>query len=178
MSKLPSADKDPPITDDQHPGRAQDPPLQQDTLFLSSLRQNLSDQPSPVPLSERENYRSQALGFRNRAKNQNRSWQWVAFAACLVVLLQFAFVSKGPDRTSIPIIAVKPSENFLQIKLNSDATVAAISRLLQTHHAQIIAGPDARGIFRIKFENGSETKTQGTAALSVDKNTVEWIKMD
>ena len=88
----------------------------------------------------------------------NRGWQGLAIAASVLLMVQGAVIfnlmqpNDSPDDSYVPLSGISTQHVSLQLQFNADVRESDMRQLLLDVHGQILEGPSAQGIYRIKLE--------------------------
>ena len=119
--------------------------------FLAALREQVQRAPA-AQVDEVGLQRLLRQVRRERARPQRRLA--LAAAAAVVIVLQSALIGWLATREPgiEPLGGPAPAGVVLQLRFKPSATEASIRSLLQAHHAVVIDGPSALGIYRVRLQ--------------------------
>ena len=130
--------------------------LKQEIAFLQLIRQQvkLSASTSPGELGWHKLQRQ----INQAPVKINRGWQGLAIAASVLLMVQGAVIfnlmqpNDSPDDSYVPLSGISTQHVSLQLQFNADVRESDMRQLLLDVHGQILEGPSAQGIYRIKLE--------------------------
>lgn len=115
-------------------------------------------------------------------KPTSRQWWRPAMAAAMaIIVIQFAVIINAhrPPSGIVPLSGPELAGVVVQIKFAPSATEAQIRGLLQKVHADMIAGPSALGIYRLRLEQLDKDQKQQIqqriAELAARSNVVTYV---
>ena len=152
--------------------------------FVKALRigitqeQFANDSPNEAGLQRLQDFISQEkaalrgaghkLDSMPAAANDNFRWKACAAAAALVIMIQSGLLLNKLDNQSgnYQTLSVEQSKWLvLQVEFQANATELQIRNLLSTLHAEIVSGPSALGIYRLRFNIYKESSEQSQALI-------------
>lgn len=119
--------------------------------------------------------------MRQDPMRRRRSW-WkpsLAAAAALVIALQGVLLFSGAGRDGYGLAGHGPEGTVLQVKFNPDATEKEIRAILQAVTGEIVKGPSARGIYRIRLADGDAAALQARIErLRANHDVIDYLQRD
>ncbi len=117
--------------------------------------------------------------MRKPARQTRRSWMKMALAASLlVVVVQSGWLLQLSlsQNDYIPAGAHLQQGVILQVAFRPQATASQIHQLLDAIDAEIVGGPGAAGVYRIRLHNRSEgDASQPLQRLNASTEVVEYV---
>lgn len=149
--------------------------------FLRAVRET-ARQPGEAPPGELAWQRLKRDMRRERRPAAKRPW-WVpalATAAALVIVVQSVLLFHYSSEELYEPAGSRAEGTIVQVKFNPDATERSIRRTLQDADAQIITGPSAAGVYRIRLGGEDPQDVVQTRIDSLEANTdvIDYIQRD
>ncbi len=103
--------------------------------------------------------------------------QTAGLAAVAVLIWQIAAVpmqnGSGPEAQFVPV-SEQQVEHVLTVAFTPDAKIDDVTRLLQAISGEIIAGPSALGLYRVRFDD-AEASARGAELLNARTDLIESV---
>ena len=157
------------------------PTCRHEVSLLQDMRDSLHIDTEAAPVEFAWQRLRRDLRHSAEARESRFSYWWPSMAAAvLVIVIQSILLFNNADEGQYGLAGHEQPGALVQVKFNPDAKEKDIRQALQKAGAEIVTGPGASGVYRIRFAGSDSAPViqQKIEALGASTHVIDYIQRD